>query len=416
MVRLLIYLLFFIMLITNDSASILSVPIASFHILLKDIFLYSLLFIYTVKALYIKKIKTGYFYKHVLVILTIYYLFIPWGLYNGNSWDKIFYNLRQINYILVYFPLIAYLHNKSPKQVLHFSVIIIMIEALLTIILSYIYYGKLIEIRTEFFWIDNPQSELRFSRILMASSTFFPSAIITLIYLIQKKATLKKKNIAILLIILIVALSLTFSRSLWIGMVVCFITAFLLVSESLYWRIRTIFKGFIFLISISIFLFAIKRELFFNIIERFTSIFNFEMMSNFDRINEMKAFIGKIIERPLLGFGQGSSVELYLYSFGEYIDTPFSHNSYLIYLLNFGIIGTLIIIAAFVSYFITNLRTAKRLSGFYCAVKIGLDAGFLGLLVVSFVTSNITYTSGCFFMGVFFALQNKLLEQSYVGR
>lgn len=413
--RFLLYSLILVMLLTNDSASsVLSIPVANFHILVKDILLYPLLLMCILAAFKNKRFKTGLFWIQVALILSVYYLFILWGISNGNSWKHIFHNLRQVNFLLIYFPLIAYLDKEEPENLLLFCVKIILASSILTCALSYYFYGFSINgsipinVRTEFFWIDSP-SHLQIYRILMAASTYFPVTIITLLCMTPHLKSRERRYCILISVIVSIALLLTFSRSLWLAMGICTIAAFFLLDLSWPAKFKIVQIFAVFFVCFLVLISLLKASLLLDVKERFMSIFDMNMMANFERLDEAKVFLDKIREKPLLGYGQGASLELYVHSFGKRVVTTFSHNSYLIYLLNYGIIGTFLILSSFVFYFV-KIR-GVRLTGIDNAIKTGLNCGFIGLLTLSLVTSNITYTSGCFFLGLFFAVQSKLLER-----
>jgi O-antigen ligase len=140
--------------------------------------------------------------------------------------------------------------------------------------------------------------------------------------------------------------------------------------------------------------------------DRYASPFDMNQMSNSDRIEELNAFAKKISKKAFFGHGQGSTVEFYFPSFGKRIETKFSHNSYLVFLLNFGIVGTIIIFIALIYPLIDSSR--KKMIMQLEMYKVGFNSTFFSILVISMLTANLTVTSGFFFIGFYMAILSNL--------
>jgi O-antigen ligase len=103
---------------------------------------------------------------------------------------------------------------------------------------------------------------------------------------------------------------------------------------------------------------------------------------------------------PILGYGLGSTFTFYFASWETLITTRFSHCSYLYYLLNFGIIGTVIIFITFFTIFGKCFFLIRNIESAYLRSLVkGLQTALFGVLASSLTTANISSQSGYFFLG-----------------
>ena len=398
----LLLLFIFIFLSADYSINRMSIPIMNFHVLFRDILLYFIFFLFFFISFFNKKILIkGLFYKEILLIFLVYYIFIPIGFLNGNLIKNMFHNIRYVNYIMIYFPLLyLFRENMSYKNyLLKFFSIILLFSCLFNIVLLFIFCNNTIPLRNEFFWIDY-KANLIVPRILIPFSSIFPVALIFIVYFYRG---LKSFMIELLLLMLI---AVSFYRSLW---VISFSSLFFIfiLAKSYEDKFNILKITLISVLIISSFIFIFEKT---GVVKVVNSMVSTKEITNIDRINEHKFFWNKFIKNPLIGYGQGATINFFFYSFGKEIETTFLHNVYLIYLLNFGIIGTFFILWAFLSFIIKTFYFLKKNK--QKSIAEPLLSSFLAILIVSIFTSDIYYSKGYVFIAIVMALTSDYIEKN----
>jgi len=180
-----------------------------------------------------------------------------------------------------------------------------------------------------------------------------------------------KKKIFLLGVILItgIALILTFSRGCWLGIIFAIAVLALIIDK------RFVFLG-ILLLLLSPFILPDT------IISRFTSIGNMEDTSTSYRVYIWMGTIAMLRDYWISGVGMGitSFNTIYpLYSYNN-IKAPHSHNLYLQIIVEYGIVGFIVMVGVMYNYFkmaIISLKSKKNIA------LGGLMAGIIGFLIQS---------------------------------
>lgn len=406
-----------IVILTNDSARReITIPIGNYHLIERDVLFLPLMFYSIINW---KKIaglvKKAIFRKYVFTIAFVYFAWTIYGLLNGNEIGNIGYALRQVIYVFIYFPLLAYL-NSSPKcisKIKSLLQVLFYISIVITIVLSIIYFGSAgYEFRGMFFWVDDPSNSGTYLRVLVAGALYFP------LILFLCFTDFWGKNKFVVMIFSIIGLLLTFTRSYWLGTIIGVIF-FLIVSIFSQTKNMTSKKTLLLLlsiISVIMIIFVLFPEFRINIVHRFLSSENLESGAIIYRIEEAASFISKIALRPILGYGTGATV-LTVDAFNSRLlfYTSFSHNSYLIYLLYFGIVGTMLLL---ISYYkmVSGLVYLFRRSKIIYASKyfLSLASSIIALLTLSLTASQLTFAGGYFQLGIILAMADSQIIRACI--
>ncbi len=169
--------------------------------------------------------------------------------------------------------------------------------------------------------------------------------------------------------ILGIALILTFSRGCWLGIIFALAILALIIDR------RFIFLGIFLLLLAPIVLPD-------TIIQRITSIGNLEDTSTSYRVNIWLGTIDMLRDYWLSGVGMGitSFNTIYpLYSFNN-IKAPHSHNLYLQIIVEYGIVGFIVMMGVMYNYFKDSIISMKAKKDI---VLGGLIASMLGFLLQS---------------------------------
>ena len=165
------------------------------------------------------------------------------------------------------------------------------------------------------------------------------------------------------------ALILTYSRGCWLGVIIAIAILALIIDK------RFIFLGILLLLFAPLILPD-------TIISRFTSIGNLEDTSTSYRVNIWMGTLSMLKDYWLSGVGMGitSFNKIYpLYSYNN-IKAPHSHNLFLQIMVEYGIVGFIVMIGVMYNYFkiaIISMKAKKDI------VLGGLMASMIGYLIQS---------------------------------
>lgn len=205
---------------------------------------------------------------------------------------------------------------------------------------------------------------------IFSNPNTFAAFIIILIFpllmvAIYEKNLYKRIAYSVILVLLIVNLIMTFSRSAWIGLILG------LTILTIVWN-KKLLGVLVILLSIGVVASPIRS--------RFLDLFSKTV--NDDRIKIWKTYIQMIKDHTLLGVGNGNGLNMYDYYIAKYPELMYnshtrypSHNSYLKVFSEIGIFGVIAFIAILVVVLIIiNKYYNKVNDGFMKAVYIGLFA------------------------------------------
>lgn len=206
---------------------------------------------------------------------------------------------------------------------------------------------------------------------------------ITIALFWNEKGWKKKLILFAMLGITGLALILTFSRGCWLGIIFSIAILALIIDK------RFIFLGILLLLMAP---FILPDT----IIQRFTSIGNMEDSSTSYRVYIWMGTLAMIKDYWISGVGMGitSFNTIYpLYSYNN-IKAPHSHNLYLQVIVEYGIIGFIVLLGVLYNYFKMAFISMKAKKDILLS---GLFTGMIGFLIES-LTDHTWYNYRVFFM------------------
>jgi O-antigen ligase len=402
-----------VVLFTNDSArEYLKVSIGDVHLVERDFFLYALLGLALLAAVITgRKAELGLFGKPVLAIAGVYYVDIIYGLWRGNDAKQIFFHIRQVNYLLIYFVFIYFVGSRrSLRLFLRMALACVLAAGAATVILALCFAQSDRVARNEFFWITGGDYGQYF-HIRMAGAFFFGIALDLLLCLwVQKWPGLSRRRIAGMMILISLALALTVLRSYWCGLAASLLFLAALTARRL--RFFLIGMFLILVVTGALFVAFADTDIGRFVQEQALAALDPDSMAVSDRILEHGIGVAAARERPWLGSGIGATIVIHMNSIGETIETSFCHDSFLTLFLFFGVFGCAIIGGAI----LLILRGARRIQRemvangdrFGAALAIGCPAGIAGLLATSATAAAMNYSTGFFFIGIVLGILDRV--------
>jgi len=410
-----LFFLTFVIFFTNDGErNFLKIDLYNFSLIERDVFLLLLYFIFITLLFTKNKKLKSYNFSFFLFNLTIMYIGgTLLGFYFNNNFRNIFWHLRQFIYILIYFPFI-YIINSEVKvtKYLRYLINCGFFSSIFSIILFLLFWDRQVYFRNEFFYSEWLINFKEIPRIITGGSYWAPFILIILfsIFIQEKRERPLLKISFVIPLFIFISLVISFSRSLWIEF---FVSLVVFIFLSLYYNLSTI-KLKIFLL-VSFFMFT--TFIFILIQQKIISFpsYTLEMQdvarsaSFLDRKAEFVEIIDNVKVSPVFGLGLGAQFKYYFLSFGEYIETKFTHNSYLNYLLNFGLTGLVFLL---LNFYILIRKMHKMLifvKNEYLYVYTAVISYFYGMLVCTFFYPEISSTSGLFRIGIMLGLMESLV-------
>lgn len=217
-----------------------------------------------------------------------------------------------------------------------------------------------------------------------------------------------KRISRLILVILIVAFVLSYSRAAWLSVIVAFMVWIIIRLKI---RFRPVFissliiLGLIFLFQTEIVMYIERNsgESSSNLAEHFTSMTNISSdASNLERLNRWGCAISMFKERPVFGYGPGT----YMFEYGKYQlkknrtiistnvgDGGNAHSEYLGPLSESGLLGLLTFLILGITIFYISINTwarltDKRLKGIILAAIISLTTYFVHGLMNDFLDTD----------------------------
>jgi O-antigen ligase len=408
-----------IVVFTNDSArEWLKFPIGNFHFIERDFFFYPLALIFLAHAIIEKKVKIGFFGGPLLCIIGIYYIGAVYGYAHGNTIKDIFFHIRQVNYLLVYFIFIRYIGSK--EHIILFLKVIsgcIVLSAGVTIVLAIVFARSNLTTRTEFFWITGGAFGHLF-HIRMAGAFFFGIVldILFAIGMLHSKAISRQTRL-LLTALIVVALILTVVRSLWAGTIASIAIIVFFVKR----RIKAVIYSTGTVAAFAIIALALFHENISGyIVEQSALSFETESIAIVDRMMESEIALESIQKNLCFGRGLGATIVTSLISVGESVESSFCHNSYLTILMFFGISGAIvyILVIAIIGRRCTQIykELSSQKDSLGASLVLGCIAGLGGLLVCSIAVAAMNYSTGFTFIGITMGVINQSAQLSKAER
>lgn len=404
-----------VVLFTNDSArEYLKVPIGDVHLIERDFFLYALFGLMLLGMVITGRTPLmGLFGKSVLAVVGVYYLSIIYSLWRGNDPKQIFFHIRQVNYLLIYFIFTYFVvSRRGLRAFLRTALACVLAAAAATVVLAVCFAQSDLVTRNEFFWIIGGAHEHYF-HIRMAGAFFFGIALDLLLCLwVQKYPGLSRRRIAWMMALLSLSLALTVLRSYWIGL-----AASLLYLTGLSVQRLRLFVASVFLIlSMTVMAYIAVADIDIGrfIQEQALAALDPDSLAVSDRVAEHGVGVALVQERPWFGSGIGATIVVHMDSMGETVETSFCHDSFLTLLMFFGVVGCAVIAGAIVLALrrARDIQRAMVANGdrFGAALAIGCSAGLMGLLATSATAAAMNYSTGFFFIGVVLGILDRLSQ------
>jgi hypothetical protein len=355
----------------------------------------------------------GLFGKSVLAVVGVYYLSIIYSLWRGNDPKQIFFHIRQVNYLLIYFVFTYFVvSRRGLRAFLRTALACVLATAAATVVLAvYLAQSDLVT-RNEFFWITGGAYGHYF-HIRMAGAFFFGIALDLLLCLwVQKYPGFSRRRIAWMMALLSLALALTVLRSYWVGLAASLLFLMGLSVQ----RVRLFVAG-VFLILIV----ALTASVAFAdtdigrfIQEQTLAALDPDSLAVSDRVAEHNVGVALVQERPWFGSGIGATIVVHMDSLGETVETSFCHDSFLTLLMFFGALGCSVIAGAILLALrrARDIQRAMMANGdrFGAALAIGCPAGLVGLLATSATAAAMNYSTGFFFIGIVLGILDRLSQ------
>jgi len=406
-----------VVMFTNDSArEYLKVPVGSFHLIERDFFLYPLLGAALAKVGLERRLpRVGVFGSCALAIAGLYYLYALVGLLMDGDPKAILFHVRQVNYVLVCFPVVYFVRSHRDLVAL-FSVSLICVatSAVLTLLLAWRYADSWIALRNEFLWLTGG-AHGQYFHVRLAGAFFFVIVMDCLIAMLVFRApAMAPRRVFALLGIVGGAMVLTVLRSLWVGMVSSLFAMWLVTRR----RARFFLVTTVLAIGLgAVLLWALGDTDIGKYIHGQTqNAWDADSIAVADRMEEHRIGLAKVAESPWFGHGLGATLAVYLRSMDRTVVTSFCHNSFLTLLIFFGVVGTVFLVGVFLVALVSGvrvsraaLRTGRR---FDAAIAMGCVAGLVGLMASSVTAAALNYSTGFFFIGSVFGVLDRLHEMS----
>jgi len=410
-----LFFLTFVIFFTNDGErKFLKIDLYNFSLIERDIFLLLLYFIFITLLFTKNKKLKSYNFSFFLFNLTIMYIAgTLLGFYFNNNLKNIFWHLRQFIYILIYFPFIYIINSKFKlTKYLRYLIHCGFISSIFSIILFLLFWDKQVYFRSEFFYSEWLVNFKEIPRIITGGSYWAPLILIILssIFIQKKEKKHYSKIYFFIPLFIFISLLISFSRSLWIEFVVSsmFFILFSIIYNLEKNKIIILFMVFMIIFTTFIFILIPQKIISFSFyildMQNITS-----SPSYLDRKAEHFEIIEKVKESPLFGLGLGAEFELNFLSFGEYIETKFTHNSYLNYLQNFGLTGLVFLLLNFYILIRKMHKMLRFVKNEYLYVYTAVISYFYGMLVCTFFYPEINSTSGFFRIGIMLGLMESLV-------
>jgi len=404
-----------VVMFTNDSArEYLKVPIGEVHLIERDFFLYGLLALYLLNVVVSgRSPRMGAFGVHTLAIFGLYYLSVVNGLARGNEPKQVFFHLRQVNYLLVYFPFLHFV--SSPERLRGFLRLALgcaVVAACATFLLAVRYAASDLVVKNEFVWITGGAWG-GFFHVRVATAFFFGIVFscVVAMWALRCKELFRKAQL-LLCGLMGGALILTVLRSYWLGLAVSALLLLLMVK----YRTRLLVVG-VFVTGaalLAMYLFLPESDIGGFIRERWLSSLDRDSIAVADRILEHYIGMDLVRQSPWIGNGLGATIVVRLQSIGMTIETSFSHNSFLTMLMFFGVVGCAFLAGVFVLVARKGVRALGILEQkgdrFGMAIVGGCLAGLGGLVVTSVTAAAMNYATGFFFIGAVLGVTDRLMR------
>ena len=320
------------------------------------------------------------------------YVYLVWMLFTVITSQLPFVSIKQwitrIWFIVPYYFFLGHLFLRNPKNTIRFLWIFLvpLIIACCYTIIIHSQYGFTKKTAT---WVMFPlfKEHTSYGAVL---ALFYPAAI----YLAFRKTSWGLKAIAsLLLVILTMALVLSYTRAAWLSLVgagLVYLIYLFRMSKSLVWTLIGII-GVITALNFSLISSKFERnttDSSDDLNEHVASVTNVSTdASNLERINRWKCALRMFEERPLLGHGPGTYMFLYAPYQKPSEKTIIStnggnrgnaHSEYLGPLAESGILGLVTFLGLIISVIVVSIRTYQRLDERW--VRGILRLAFLGLI------------------------------------
>jgi O-antigen ligase len=320
------------------------------------------------------------------------YVYLVWMLFTVITSQLPFVSIKQwitrIWFIVPYYFFLGHLFLRNPKNTIRFLWIFLvpLIIACCYTIIIHSQYGFTKKTAT---WVMFPlfKEHTSYGAVL---ALFYPAAI----YLAFRKTSWGLKAIASsLLVILTMALVLSYTRAAWLSLVgagLVYLIYLFRMSKSLVWTLIGII-GVITALNFSLISSKFERnttDSSDDLNEHVASVTNVSTdASNLERINRWKCALRMFEERPLLGHGPGTYMFLYAPYQKPSEKTIIStnggnrgnaHSEYLGPLAESGILGLVTFLGLIISVIVVSIKTYQRLDERW--VRGILRLAFLGLI------------------------------------
>jgi len=358
-------------------------------------------------------------------ILVAFITFIHSVLFSNISAARAGTDLRVFVHLSLFF--LLYYHVRSHRQLktllLGFGIIACILAVMQLVQWIVGYENNILGCRLEVLSTAGREYQ-NVARVMLQGTPiiFFNLSAILSIYVLTKLPHKTKFLLVVLIILLTVGMVATFSRALWIAVLLSSLIILFSARQRIttYPRIIMLVAGtsliiMLFLQSHMSNAFQIKDAIF----TRTMSIINMRKNIQDDtlliRLIEFRYAWEKITNNPLLGIGFGSSYRPNIFGNVNYernTSGTFVHSGYLAIQLKMGLLGTIVFIWMMSTFFRRFRRCWKKVKDpLYQAVILGIAASFVGILVFCITSpAPIMYVYWVSVIAVGFGIVEKIFQ------
>lgn len=259
------------------------------------------------------------------------------------------------------------------------------------VINSYIFSSVIISLMIIIFqqeldgWMGTYRYTLKFYNHVYIDPNFISSFInVAVVFSLNRVFSFNKKLIKIVYVMITLLISgavfMTGSRA---GMIALFLCYGFVFAENI--KLKNIFIGLISIVSLAMIVFAFLPD---GITQRMFNVSYLE--TNQTRLLDWKYGIEAFLDRPIFGYGilESQNVLQNYYNYGKAV-----HNTYLTFLIHFGIVGSLLIAVIFLKIFIKIYKSKIRvmlatlISLLFTSIMIenNLTITFWSILIINYL-------------------------------
>lgn len=226
---------------------------------------------------------------------------------------------------------------------------------------------------------------------------------VLVLFLTRQRDTAAKLGLIFLVLFLLITQAFTLSRGGWIST----ISAILFMAIILSARKNFVQKKIIFIIGSSVLIISLFVLASLPVVERITTLTQQDQADNLSgRIRAWKGTILQIKENPYLGTGPNTFTQAYpAYQIpGDAVLRRYSHNDYLQFTAETGILFIPVLLFTLFSFFKTGFRKLKSSSRQTRSFTLGAMTGVVAILIHSFSDFNLNIPANAFVFTIIAAL------------